>query len=224
MNCHILARVIASGSFLVTALTAFPAASQQPELNLYSARHYQTDEALYANFTKATGIKINRIEADDEVILQRLEAEGSGSPADVVLLVDAARLIKAQASGLLQPVQSKVLTDKIPANLRSQDGSWFGFSTRARVIVYNKVAVQPADVDTYEKLADPRNKGKVCTRSGSHPYQLSLTASLIEHLGPEKAAAWAAGMVANMAQPPRGGDTDQIRSVASGECGVALTH
>ena len=224
MNCHILARVIASGSFLVTALTAFPAASQQPELNLYSARHYQTDEALYANFTKATGIKINRIEADDEVILQRLEAEGSGSPADVVLLVDAARLIKAQASGLLQPVQSKVLTDKIPASLRAQDGSWFGFSTRARVIVYNKVAVQPADVDTYEKLADPRNKGKVCTRSGSHPYQLSLTASLIEHLGPEKAAAWAAGMVANMARPPRGGDTDQIRSVASGECGVALTN
>lgn len=224
MNCHTLKRLTACAGFLAVALAAFPAASQQQELNLYSARHYQTDEALYTNFTKATGIKINRIEADDEAILQRLEAEGSRSPADVVLLVDAARLVKAQDSGLLQPVQSKVLTNKIPPHLRSQDGRWYGFSTRARVIVYNKVAVRPTDVDTYEKLAEPRNKGKVCTRSGSHPYQLSLTASLLEHIGPEKTATWAKGMVANMARSPQGGDTDQIRGVASGECGVALTN
>ncbi|AMO23535.1 Fe(3+) ABC transporter substrate-binding protein [Ramlibacter solisilvae] len=209
---------------LALAAAALPALAQDKELNLYSARHYQTDEALYANFTKATGIKINRIEAGDEALLERLANEGANSPADVVLLVDAARLAKAQQAGLFQPVQSAELNAKIPANLRAPDGSWYAFSTRARVIVYNKVAVKAADVDTYEELADPKNKGKVCTRSGAHPYQLSLAASMIEHLGEAKAEEWAKGVVANMARPPRGGDTDQIMAVASGECGVALSN
>jgi iron(III) transport system substrate-binding protein len=199
-------------------------ANAQQVLNLYSARHYQTDEALYGNFTKQTGIKINRIELGDEQLLQRLRSEGANSPADVVLLVDAARLWRAQSEGLLQPTQSKVLEGRIPANLRSDDGSWFGFSTRARVIVYNKVAVKPEDVDTYEELAEPKNKGKVCTRSGSHPYMLSLIGSLIERNGEAKTEVWAKGMVDNMPRPPRGGDTDQIRAVASGECGVALSN
>ena len=156
-------------------------------LNLYSARHYQTDEALYANFTKATGIRINRIDADDAGVVTRLQAEGAASPADVVLLVDAARLTKADADGLFQPVNSAVLQARIPAHLRdANDGggpAWFGFSTRARVIVYNKAAVQRADVDTYEELADPKNKGKVCTRSGSHPYNLTLFGAMLQHLG-----------------------------------------
>jgi iron(III) transport system substrate-binding protein len=204
--------------------SALPAFAQDKVLNLYSARHYRTDEALYANFTKATGIKINRIEAGDEALLERLGSEGANSPADVVLLVDAARLAKAQQAGLFQPVQSQELVSRIPAQLRAPDGSWYAFSTRARVVVYNKAAVKPEDVDTYEKLADPRNKGKVCTRSGAHPYQLSLAASLIEHLGEAKAEDWARGMVANMARPPRGGDTDQVMAVASGECGVALSN
>lgn len=198
--------------------------AQQPVLNLYSARHYQTDEALYGDFTKQTGIKINRIELGDEPLLQRVRSEGANSPADVILLVDAARLWRAQIDGLFQQVDSKVLNERIPANLRANDGSWFGFSTRARVIVYDKAKVKPGDVDTYEKLADPVNKGRVCTRSGSHPYMLSLLGAMVERSGEAAAEAWARGMVANMARPPRGGDTDQIRAVAAGECGVALTN
>ncbi|MFN7572706.1 MAG: Fe(3+) ABC transporter substrate-binding protein [Betaproteobacteria bacterium] len=197
---------------------------EEPVLNLYSARHYQTDEALYDNFTKQTGIKINRIELGDEQLLQRVRSEGANSPADVILLVDAARLWRAQIDGLFRPIQSKVLESRIPANLRSNDGTWFGFSTRARVIVYNRAKVKPEDVATYELLADPRNKGLVCTRSASHPYMLSLIGAMVERSGEAATEAWARGMVANMARPPRGGDTDQIRAVASGECGVALTN
>jgi iron(III) transport system substrate-binding protein len=211
------------------ALAATGAASaQQPTLNLYSARHYQTDEALYDNFTKATGIKINRIDADDAGILTRLKTEGAASPADVILLVDAARLWRAEVDGLFQPVKSKVLDSRIPATLRGKDdgqgAQWYGFSTRARVIVYNKTKVQRDDVDTYQELADDKNKGKLCTRSGSHPYNLSLFGAMNEHLGPAKTEAWLGGLVANMARAPKGGDTDQIRAVASGECGIALTN
>jgi iron(III) transport system substrate-binding protein len=213
---------------ILLAGTAAPAAAQEKVLNLYSARHYQTDEALYANFTKATGIRINRVDADDAGILARLKSEGSASPADVVLMVDAARLWRAEVDGLFQPVASKVLDARIPAALRSKDdgegSSWFGFSTRARVIVYNKASVKPADVDTYEKLADPVNKGKVCTRSGSHPYNLSLFGAVMEHLGADKTEAWLKGVVGNMARAPKGGDTDQIKAVASGECQVALSN
>ncbi|MFZ5540576.1 MAG: Fe(3+) ABC transporter substrate-binding protein [Pseudomonadota bacterium] len=214
----------ALGLALGVAAQVTDARAQDNVLNLYSARHYQTDEALYSNFTKQTGIKINRIELGDEQLLQRLRSEGANSPADVVLLVDAARLWRAQIDGLFQPVRSRILEERIPPHLRSNDGSWFGFSLRARVIVYNKATVKPDDVDTYEELADPKNKGKVCTRSGSHPYMLSLIGAMVERLGEAKTEEWARGVVANMARPPRGGDTDQIRAVASGECGVALTN
>jgi len=204
------------------------AAAQQPTLNLYSARHYQTDEALYENFTKATGIKINRVDADDAGILARLNTEGSASPADVILLVDAARLWRAEVDGLFQPVKSQTLETRIPAQLRGKDSgqgsSWFGLSTRARVVVFNKAAVKRDDVDTYEELADAKNKGRLCTRSGSHPYNLSLFGAMQEHLGPQATESWLKGLVANMARSPKGGDTDQILAVASGECGVALTN
>ena len=204
------------------------AAAQEQVLNLYSARHYQTDEALYSNFTKATGIKINRVDADDAGILARLKAEGAASPADVILLVDAARLGKADIDGLFRPIKSASLEAVIPVQLRARpvaEGiTWFGFSTRARVVVYDKLRVQKTDVDTYEKLADPKNKGLLCTRSGSHPYNLSLFGAVTEHLGEAKTEAWLKGLVANMARPPKGGDTDQIKGVASGECGVALTN
>lgn len=203
-------------------------AAQQPVLNLYSARHYQTDEALYEDFTKATGIKINRIDGDDNGILSRLRSEGAASPADVVLLVDAARLWRAENEGLFQPVRSAVLEAKIPTLLRSEDkgqgSSWFGFSTRARVIVYDKTRVQRSEVDTYEELGAPANKGRLCTRSGSHPYNLSLFGAMLEHLGPVKTEAWLKGMVDNMAREPKGGDTDQIRAVAAGECAVAISN
>ena len=211
------------------AAAAGAATAQEQVVNLYSARHYSTDEALYTAFTKTTGIKINRVDADDAGILARLKAEGTASPADVILLVDAARLYRGEMDGLFQPVRSKVLEDAIPANLRSQpaaDGSisWFGLSTRARLIVFNKVKVQKSDVDTYEELADPKNKGKLCIRSGSHPYNLSLFGAVTEHLGEQKAEAWLKGMVANLARAPKGGDTDQIKAVASGECDIAVTN
>lgn len=204
------------------------AIAQENVLNLYSARHYQTDEVLYENFTKQTGIKINRIEADDNQLFERLKSEGKNSPADVILMVDAARLWRAEEQGMFQPLKSAVLESRIPANLRSADTGkgpeWFGFSTRARIIVYNKVAVNKGDVLTYESLADPKNKGKVCTRSGSHPYMLSLIGAMIERNGEAATENWAKGMVANFANQPRGGDTDQIKSVATGECGVTLTN
>ena len=205
------------------------AAAQAQELNLYSARHYSTDEALYADFTKATGIKINRVDADDAGIIARLKAEGASSPADVILLVDAARLWRGEQDGLFLPIKSKLLDDTIPASLRAApaaDGGtpWFGFSTRARVVVYDKIRVKPEDVDTYEELGDAKNKGKLCIRSGSHPYNLSLFGAMTEHLGEQKAEAWLKGMVANLARPPKGGDTDQIKAVAAGECDIAVTN
>ena len=181
-------------------------------------------QALYDNFTKATGIKINRIEAGDEQLVERLKTEGAASPADVLLIVDAARLWQAQQLGMFQPVKSAVLDEKIPAKYRDPAGNWYGFSYRARVIVYNKAMVKAADVATYEALADPKNKGRICTRSGSHPYNLSLIGSEIAHLGDAKAEAWAKGVVANMARTPKGGDTDQIKAVAAGECAIALSN
>ena len=204
------------------------ASAQEQVVNLYSARHYQTDEALYSNFTKATGIKINRVDADDAGILARLKAEGTASPADVILLVDAARLWKGDEEGLFKSIKSPTLEAAIPVNLRakaSPEGTtWFGFSTRARVVVYDKLKVKKADVDTYEELADPKNKGLLCTRSGAHPYNLSLFSAVTEHLGEAKAEMWLKGLVANMARDPKGGDSDQIKAVASGECGIALTN
>lgn len=204
------------------------ASAQEQVLNLYSARHYSTDEALYSNFTKATGIRINRVDADDAGILARLKAEGTASPADVILLVDAARLYKGEVEGLFQPVRSRVLEAAIPPQYRAkataQGTSWFGFSTRARVIVYDKLKVKLDDVDSYEKLGDPRNKGRICIRSGSHPYNLSLFGAITEHVGEQKAQAWLKGMVANLARDPKGGDTDQIKGVASGECQIAVTN
>lgn len=213
---------------VLAVIAATSAQSQENVLNLYSARHYQTDEQLYSNFTKQTGIKLNRIEADDNALVERLKNEGKNSPADVILLVDAARLWRAQIDGMFQPVKSKVLDTRIPANLRGKDdgkgAEWYGVSTRGRIIVYNKASVKPEDVSTYESLADPKLKGKVCTRSGSHPYMLSMIGSMIERNGEVATEKWAQGMVNNFARPPRGGDTDQIKGVASGECGVTVAN
>jgi len=198
------------------------ALAEEKELNLYSARHYQTDEALYTNFTRQTGIKINRIEGKEDELLERIKNEGANSPADILLTVDATRLAAAHEMGLFAPVKSKRLESRIPANLRADD--WYSFSTRARVIVYAKDSVKLEDVQNYVDLADPKLKGKVCTRSGSHPYNLSLMASIIAHQGEAKAEEWAKGVVANFARAPKGGDTDQIKAVAAGECGVTLAN
>jgi iron(III) transport system substrate-binding protein len=228
MRCH---RTVVSWVFSCLAAGWFcaPAWADEPVINLYSARHYPTDEALYSDFTKATGIKINRVDSDDAGIIARLKAEGSASPADVILLVDAARLWKGEVDGMFLPVKSKTLETAIPAQLRAKptdDGgiAWFGLSTRARVVVYDKLKIKREDVDTYEELADSKNKGKLCIRSGSHPYNLSLFGAMTEHMGPAATEAWLKGMVDNMARSPKGGDTDQIKAVASGECGVAVTN
>lgn len=234
----LVVKLLAFSFFAMNLFSGHDVLASQDEkvLNLYSARHYQTDEALYSDFTKTTGIKINRLEADDNALIERLKSEGSRSPADVILMVDAARLWRAQIDGLFLPIRSQILESRIPENLRgnvSFDGkldgksdgiAWFGFSTRARVIVYNKTQMKPGQVDSYEKLADPVNLGKVCTRSGSHPYMLSLIGSMIEIRGAAATEEWAKGVVKNMARSPKGGDTDQIKGVASGECGVALTN
>ena len=216
-------------SVVTGGLFSASAVADDQVINLYSARHYPTDEALYSDFTKATGIKINRVDSDDAGIIARLKAEGSASPADVILLVDAARLWKGEVDGMFLPVKSKTLETAIPSQLRSKptdDGgtAWFGLSTRARVVVYDKLKVKREDVDTYEELADPKNKGKLCIRSGSHPYNLSLFGAMTEHLGPVATETWLKGMVDNMARAPKGGDTDQIKAVASGECGIAVTN
>ena len=219
-------------SVAISAVTAglfSPSVSANEQIiNLYSARHYPTDEALYSDFTKATGIKINRVDSDDAGIIARLKAEGSASPADLILLVDAARLWRGEVDGMFLPIKSKTLEAAIPAQLRSKptdDGTaWFGLSTRARVVVYDKLKIKRDDVDTYEELGDPKNKGKLCIRSGSHPYNLSLFGAMTEHLGAERTEAWLKGMVNNMARSPKGGDTDQIKAVASGECGIAVTN
>jgi len=228
MRCH---RTVVSWVFSSLAAGWFcaPAWADEPVINLYSARHYPTDEALYSDFTKATGIKINRVDSDDAGIIARLKAEGSASPADVILLVDAARLWKGEVDGMFLPVKSKTLETAISTQLRAKptdDGgtAWFGLSTRARVVVYDKLKVKREDVDTYEELADPKNKGKLCIRSGSHPYNLSLFGAMTEHMGPAATEVWLKGMVDNMARSPKGGDTDQIKAVASGECGVAVTN
>ena len=224
---HSLMTLAVVSSAMISINTAQAQATDKV-LNLYSARHYATDDVLYSTFTKTTGIKINRVDADDAGIITRLKAEGAASPADLILLVDAARLTKANADDLFLPITSKKLDDSIPANLRAAATpagvTWTGFSTRGRVIVYDKVKVKSSDVATYEQLADPVNKGKVCTRTGSHPYNLSLFSSLMEHNGEAKTEAFLKGMVANMARAPKGGDTDQINGVASGECAIALAN
>jgi iron(III) transport system substrate-binding protein len=209
---------------IVLLLTTAGAMGQQQVVNIYSSRHYQTDEALYEGFTKLTGIKINRIEAGEDALIERIRNEGSRSPADVLITVDAGRLWRAEQLSLLQPVKSAMLQQRIPENLREPGGQWFGFSTRARVIAYNKAKVRPAELESYEDLADPKWKGRVCMRSSTSIYNLSLMGALIDHLGEQKAEAWAKGVRANLAHEPKGGDSDQLKSVAAGECDVTVSN
>lgn len=194
------------------------------EVNLYSARHYDSDLALYDRFTKETGIKINRIEGNADQLIARMKSEGANSPADLFITADAGALWRAQEAGLFQPVQSETLTARIPANLREPDGNWYGFMRRARIVAYDSAKVKPDEIDDYAKLAQPRFRGKICVRSSDSIYNLSLVGALIEAWGKEQANQWVRGIVANMARPPEGGDRDQIRAVGAGVCEVALTN
>lgn len=209
---------------ILFAATAASAQAQDKVLNLYSSRHYQTDEALYAGFSKQTGIKVNRIQAGEDALIERIRNEGERSPADVLITVDAGRLWRAEQLGLFQPVKSALLEKRIPAHLREPGGLWYGFSMRARVIAYNKAVVKPAEVQNYADLADPKWKGRICMRSSTNIYNLSLMGALIEHMGEAKAEAWARSVRDNLAREPKGGDTDQLKSVAAGECDVTVSN
>ncbi len=197
-------------------------AVEAEEVNLYSSRHYDTDERLYTEFTEQTGIRINRLEDRADVLLERIKAEGRNSPADILITTDAGRLWAAVEAGLLQTVETETLSTRIPAALRHPEGLWFGFSKRARVIFYAKDRVDPSSVTTYADLAKPAFKGQVCTRSSGNIYMLSLMASIIANRGEDAAKAWAAGVWANRPRDPRGGDVVQLRGIVSGECDYAI--
>lgn len=206
-----------------TLLALSTSAATADELNLYSSRHYDTDERLYADFEEATGITINRIEGDADELIARMQAEGANSPADILLTVDTSRLERARLAGVLQPVESEILETRVPSYLQDAGNEWFGFSQRARIIFYDKNDV-PNPPQTYAALADPAFKGKVCIRSSTNTYNQTLLASIVTHEGEEAAKAWAAGVVANMARDPQGGDTDQLRAIVSGECDIAVSN
>ncbi|MEO1027080.1 MAG: extracellular solute-binding protein [Pseudomonadota bacterium] len=207
---------------LMAAVTA-GSAYAEGELNLYSSRHYDTDERLYSDFTEATGITINRIEGKADELIARMEAEGDNSPVDVFLTVDTVRITRAKDLGLLQSVDSPVLEAAIPAYLQDEDNQWFAFSQRARILFYDKNDVENPPM-TYQDLANPEYAGKVCIRSSSNVYTQNITAALTAHLGEEAIGDWAKGVVANFARDPQGGDTDQLRGIVSGECDIAMSN
>ena len=209
-------------SVALIALVAGQAAAE--EVNVYSSRHYNTDQALYDEFTDATGIKVNLIEAKGDALIERMTAEGESSPADVFITVDGSRISRAVEAGLFQPIASDTLTAAVPENLRHPDGLWYGLSTRVRGIVYAKDKVDPSEITSYEDLTDEAWTGRICIRSSSNVYNQSLVASMIATDGLEAAEGWANGIVANMARDPQGGDTDQIKAVAAGECDVAVSN
>ena len=207
----------------LAGLLALAAPALAQDVNVYSSRHYDSDDALYAAFTEATGVEVNRIEAKADELIARMQAEGRNSPADVLLTVDVGRIARAEQAGLLQPFGSEVIEARVPTHLQHPENLWFGVSQRARIIFHAKDRVETPP-QTYEALADPEWKGRVCIRSSRNIYNQSLLASLIEVHGAEKARDWAAGIVANMARPPQGGDTDQLRGLISGECDVAVAN
>lgn len=193
-------------------------------VNVYSHRHYDTDQQLFQRFTEETGIRVNVVTASADELITRLENEGENSPADVLITVDAGRLHRAKSKGLLQPVRSELLETAVPSSLRDPEGYWYGLTMRARVFVYDTSRVSPGELSTYEALADPRWKGRVLARSSGNVYNQSLLASLVASLGEEAAEEWATGVAANLARPPSGGDTDQIKAVAAGVGDVAISN
>lgn len=218
-------RVLRTTSTLaLVASTAFStAAFAEGEVNLYSSRHYDTDERLYSDFTDATGITINRIEGNADELIARMQAEGANSPADILLTVDTSRLERAKAAGVLQAIDSAVLEARIPDSLQDDDNHWFGFSQRARIIFYDKTDVENPPMD-YVALADPQYKGQVCHRSSTNVYSQTLLSAVIENHGEEAAKTWAQGIVDNFAREPQGGDTDQLRGLVSGECDISISN
>lgn len=216
-------RLAAPLAMLAAGFAGIGTASAE-EVNIYSARHYDSDQALYDAFTEKTGIEVNVLEGSSDQLIERIKREGAASPADVMMTVDAGRLWRAEQEGVFQSIESPVLDERVPAAMRHPENKWFGFSQRVRAIFYDPNDIDPANLKSYEDLADPRFKGEICIRSSNNIYNQSLLASLIAHHGKEEAEAWAQGVVDNMARDPEGGDTDQILGVASGECNIAVAN
>lgn len=193
-------------------------------VNLYTSRHYETDDALFEKFTKETGIKVNVVKGEEDELMERLTREGEATEADLFYTADAGRLHWAKEKGLLQSVESEVLSTNIPENYRDVDNQWFGITKRARIIVYAKDRVKPEDLSTYQALTEPEWKGKVLIRSSDNVYNQSLVASFISMYGADEAKKWAQGMVENMARDPQGGDRDQAKAVVAGEGDVAVMN
>ena len=199
-------------------------ASAAEVVNVYSARHYDTDDRIYDDFKKQTGIDVKLIEGGSDALLARLKREGKRSPADIFVTVDAGRLFQAEQQGVFQAVSSPILTQRIPASLRHPDGLWFGLTKRARIILRSKDRVKEGEIRSYEDLAKPEWKGRVLIRSSTNVYNQSLVGSMIEAHGADKAEAWCKALVGNMARKPQGGDRDQIKGVAAGEADVAVAN
>lgn len=196
----------------------------QAQINIYSHRHYDSDKILFKKFTDQTGIKINVIKGSADQLIERLISEGGNSPADILFTVDAGRLHRAKVAGILQPIESKILSENIPPSMRDEDDYWFGLTVRARVLVYSKERVTPDQLSTYEDLANRKWRGKIAVRSSSNIYNQSLMASIIASNGSRKALTWAKSIRKNMARAPRGSDRDQARAVAAGLADVAIMN
>lgn len=233
---HTIYSLVAAGAALALAACGAPETPQADEaaapettdagvVNIYTARHYASDYAVYDAFTEATGIEVNYIEAGGDLLIERVRLDAERSPADIIITVDAGRLWRAEQAGLFQaaPELDAVLS-RVPANLRHPEGAWFGFSTRVRGVAYAPDRVDVSEITDFADLADPRWQGRICVRSSSNVYNQSHLAALINTTDVETAQGWAAGIVANLARAPQGGDTDQIRAVAAGECDVAIVN
>ncbi|WP_120496182.1 Fe(3+) ABC transporter substrate-binding protein [Kiloniella sp. EL199] len=215
---------LATTAMLTAASIGSTATYAEDVVNVYTSRHYQTDDALYDNFTKETGIKVNLIEGKGAALIERIKSEGANSPADVLITVDAGNLWRAEQKDIFQSVSSNKLDANIPENLRHPGQKWYGLSTRARMIFFDKAKIKDGEITSYEDLADPKWKGKVCIRKSSNIYNQSLLASIVEAKGAEVAEKWASDVVTNFARQPVKGDTNQLRGIGSGECEIAVAN
>lgn len=198
--------------------------NKKQEVTVYTHRHYKSDQELFAGFEKETGIKVNVVNAKADELIQKMSLEGDKSPADVLITVDAGRLVRAKDKGLLQSATSEFLDKTIPSHLKDADNNWFGLTKRARVIVYNPEKVKAEDLSTYEDLANEKWKDKLLIRSSGNIYNQSLLASVIANLGEEKATEWTTNVFKNLARTPKGNDRDQVKAVVAGEGNVAVVN
>jgi len=198
-------------------------ASEANEVNVYSYRKPQLIDPMFEVFTEQTGIKVNSVFAK-KGMLERLKSEGRNSPADLVFTVDIGRLSDIKDAGLTQAVDTAEVTGNIPAHYRDPEGHWFGLTTRARIFVASKDRVKPGEIRSYEELADPKWKGRVCTRSGKHPYMVALIASMIAHHGEATTNEWLTGVRNNLARKPQGNDRAQVKAIKEGACDLAIIN